>query len=398
MANAFNLLAFIPKAQTTLILFLISFMGVFSIGHTAPGQSEKKEILYVGTFSERDSKGIYVFEFDRERGSLRLLQTVAGPASPSFLAIHPNGKFLYAVYREDISGDDEAGSVVSYLIDGDTGRLAKLNAQSSRGAGPCHISVDPKGKLVYVSNYAGGSIAVLPVLRTGALAPATDVVQHSGSSAHAQRQQKPHMHSVVPNDKGSVVYASDLGVDKIFAYAPNTASGMLKAGAVPFTEVQAGSGPRHFSLHPGGGLAFSAEELTSQLAVYRVDKATGALTFAARYSSLPDDFDGENTTADVHVSPDGRHVYISNRGHNSLAVFSIDKQTGRLTAQGHTGTQGQRPRNFLIEPKGEYVFVANRDTDSVVVMKRDAESGKLAYTGVQAPVPGAVCIKMLSLK
>lgn len=379
-----------------LILSLFTLF-VLAVPLAVAQQSGSKEILYVGTFSDRGSQGIYVFQFDRASGKLTELQTVSGKESPSFLEIHPNGKYLYAVYREGMSKDDKSGTVTAYKIEQSTGKLTRINEQSSEGAGPCHVSLDPKGKFAYVSNYGGGNLAVYPVNKDGSLGKSSDVVQHEGGSVNQDRQQEPHMHSIIPTGNGKFIYASDLGIDKIMIYKVDHKTGKLSAAKVPFVENTPGSGPRHFALHPNGNFAFSAEELSSTIASFRVDKATGALSQTDRVNMLPEDFDGNNSAADIHISPDGKFVYASNRGHDSLVIYAIDPDTGKLTFAGHENTRGGHPRNFCIDHKGTYVFVANRDNDNVVVFKRDAASGKLTYTGEEVNVPAAVCIQQLEL-
>lgn len=360
-------------------------------------QAGAKEILYVGTFSERGSQGIYVLQFDRTTGKLTELQTVSGKESPSFLEVHPNGKYLYAVYREGMTKEDKNGTVIAYSIDQATGKLTKINEQSSEGSGPCHVSLDSKGRFAYVSNYGGGNLAVYPVNKDGSLDKPSDVVQHEGGSVNQNRQTAPHMHSIIPTRNGKFIYASDLGIDKIMIYKVNHKTGKLSAAQSPFIESTPGSGPRHFALHPGGNLAFSAEELSSTIASFKVNKSTGALKQVARVNMLPDDFNGNNSAADIHVSPDGKFVYASNRGHDSLVIYAIDPDSGKLTFAGHEGTRGEHPRNFCIDNKGAYIFVANRDNDNVVVFKRDTASGKLTYTGEEASIPAAVCIQQIKL-
>ena len=373
------------------------FASLLLISITA-APSVAQDILYVGTYSDRGSEGIYVLEFDRTTGELSERQTVDDKDSPSFLALHPNGKYLYAVYREGQGEEDSHGTVTAFAIDPSTGDLNKINEQSSEGAGPCHVSVDPSGKLAYVSNYGGGSVVVHPIGEDGRLAKASEVVEHTGSSVNPKRQQEPHTHSAVPTKDGDVLYVSDLGTDKIMLYQPDLATGKLTAGQPPSAASTPGAGPRHFALHPGGEWAFSIEELSSTTAVYHVKQGTGALAMVDRVTTLPEGASAEgNSTADIHVSPDGKFVYASNRGHDSIVIYALDAATGKLTYVGNEPTQGAHPRNFCIDDQGEYVWVANRDTDNVVVFKRDAASGKLIYTGNQIKVPAAVCVQQFRL-
>ncbi len=361
-------------------------------------QKGAKEILYIGTFSDRGSKGIYILGFDRTQGKLTELQTVADGEGPSFMAVHPNGRYLYVVYGKGLSPKDQNGSVTTYQIDAATGALTRLNEQSSEGKGPCHVSVDPKGRYAYVSNYGSGNLAVYPIGKDGQLGPAADVVQHEGKGGDPGRQQGPHMHSVVPAPDGKFIYASDLGIDKVMIYQVDAKTGKLKAASQPFGANKPGSGPRHLALHPNGKFAYSAEELTSTVASFRVDKATGSLTSLETVSMLLADFTGKSYAADIHFSPDGKFLYASNRGHDSLVIYAVDAQTGKLTLVGHELTRGKHPRNFRMDAKGEYVFVANRDNDNVVVFKRDAATGKLTSTGEEAKVPAAVYVQQIFLK
>ena len=374
-------------------------LGLLLLAGTAVlAQSSSKDILYVGTYAERGSEGIHVLAFDRATGTLSEQQTVKDKESPSFLTVHPNRKYLYAVYREGQNAEDKNGTVAAFSIDPATGNLSKINEQSSEGPGPCHISIDPKGKLAYVSNYSGGSLAVYPIGADGRLEKASEMIQHTGGSVNPNRQKEPHMHSIIPSADGNVIYASDLGIDKIMMYQPDRSTGKLSPAQPPHASSTPGAGPRHFTLHPSGPWVFSIEELSSTIASYQVDESTGALVLVDRVSTLPEGTTAEgNTTADVHVSPDGKFVYGSNRGHNSIAIYSIDADTGKLRYVGNEPTRGERPRNFCIDTQGEFVWVANRDTDNVVIFRRDTDSGKLTYTGNETKVPAAVCIQQLRL-
>jgi len=375
------------------ILLLFSAM-LFSSQYSL-AQSSNKDILYVGTFSERDSKGIYVVEFDRSNGTLKQLHTYEDKASPSFLAIHPNGKNLYAVYREGLSPKDKNGSVVSFEI-GKQHELIKLNEQSAEGAGPCHISVDPEGRSVYVSNYVGGNYALYPILQDGSLGEVAEVIAHKGSSVHPSRQQVPHLHSVIPSPNGKYIYASDLGTDDIAISKVQKEGSGLEIAGMAHTDVAPGAGPRHFVFHPKGKYAYSIEELTSTITLYEVNKRNGGLTAVQTISTLPEGQEvGDNTTADIHISPDGMFVYGSNRGHDSIAIFAVNKKDGTLSLIGHESSGGVRPRNFCIDKAGKFVFVANRESDNVVVFSRDEKTGKLTPTGQEINIPAAVCIQQL---
>lgn len=352
-----------------------------------------KDIFYAGSSSSRGSKGIYVFEFDRKEGKLKELQTVTEGTSPGFLAISPDKKYLYSIYGKGTRTDGN-GSVMSFKIDPSTGFLTKLNEQSSEGRGPAHISIDPKGRFAYVSNYGDGTIAVLPINKDGTLAKASDFIQHKGSSIVKGRQEGPHVHSAIPSDNGKYIYVSDLGIDKIMIYEVQN-DGKLRPAIIPFAQNTPGSGPRHFTIHPNENFAYSAEELSSTIASFRVDKKTGALSSLERVNMLPEGFTESNTAADIHFSKDGKFLYASNRGHESLVIFRIDPKNGKMSLVGHENTGGKHPRNFMIDKRGEFAFTTNQNSDNIVVYNRDIETGKLTPNGEQAIVPGVSCLLQL---
>lgn len=362
---------------------------LMGIGLTAQAQSGK-EIMYVGTYSLRGSEGIYVFEFDRKTGTMQPVQSVSNAKSPSFLALHPSGKYLYSVNE----GADKRGGVSAYTIDPATGKLQFLNEQSSVGGGPCHISVDQTGKTAFVSNYGGGSLAVLPILANGRLGAATDSVQNTGSGFNKQRQDKPHVHSATLAPDNRFVYVADLGTDKLHIYQADVNASKVKPASTPFATVKPGSGPRHFTFHPNGKYAYLVEELTSSVAAFSRNAQTGALTLLEdNVKTLPASFTENNSSADIHVDSSGKFLYQSNRGYNALTIFAIGND-GKLTKVGDQPTEGKTPRNFLIDPKGEFVFVAHQDSDNITIFKRDQKTGKLTYTGNSVKVPAPVCVIM----
>lgn len=371
----------------TAVLFSYLMLAGGTWGCTAP-----KEIIYVGTFAGRGSQGLYVFEFDRSTGRLTEIQTVSDREGPNFQALHPDGNYLYSVSGEAFSEDANYGTITAYHIDQETGMLTKINEQSVEGRGPAHVSIDPRGRFAYVSNYGAGNLSVFAINEDGSLTEAVDVVQHEGSSVNERRQGRPHVHSIMPSADGLFIYASDLGIDKIMIYEVDLTTGKLTPAEPPYVENTPGAGPRHFKIHPNGEFAYAAEELSYTVAAFRVDQSTGALTQIQRVSMVPDDFEGVNSAADIHISPDGRFLYASNRGHDSLVIFEIGETTGGLSLVGHEPTRGGHPRNFMIDQQGEFVLVANRDDDNVVVFRRDETTGKLSYTGEQVHVPMAVCV------
>lgn len=383
--------------QVIKIVVILSFCLLAGMLSGCSGKEPVKEIVYVGTFDDRGSEGLYVFEFDRETGGMTQIQTVSNRPGPNFQVIHPGGEYLYSVSGDAFTGDTEHGTISAYQIDLQTGMLTLINEQSVEGRGTAHVSVDPLGEFAYVSNYSEGNLSVFAIFENGGVSEAVDVVQHEGSSVNERRQNAPHVHSIIPSADGRFIYVSDLGTDQIVIYEVDRTTGELSPAEVPYVESTPGSGPRHFTIHPGGDFAYSAEELSSTVAVFCVDQNSGALEEIQRVPMLPEGYDGNNSAADLHLSPDAEFLYASNRGHDSLVIYRVDEETGTLTLAGHEPTRGSHPRNFMMDHLGEYVLVANRDDDNVVVFGRDNQTGQLTYSGEQVSVPMAVCVTQLVL-
>ena len=343
--------------------------------------------LYVGTYTQRDSEGIYIYRFNTETGALRKETVVGGHDNPSFLTLHPQGHILYAV-NEDV----EAGQVSSFAIDSATGGLTFLNTQPTHGTAPCHLAVEPDGNTLIVANYYSGNVAVYPLNADSTIGDPVQNIQHHGSGPNQERQEAAHAHSATISPDGSRVYVADLGIDKVMIY--RIVNGRLEANQPDHVSIHAGAGPRHFDFHPNGRIAYVNGELDLTITVCDFDAATGSLTPVQTISTLPDDAKDRTgfSTADIHVSPDGRFVYCSNRGHHTLAIFSVDQDTGRLTSAGHASTRGQTPRNFTLDPSGAWVLAANQDSDDISVFSRDADTGQLDPVGDMVWAPMAVCL------
>ncbi len=341
--------------------------------------------VYFGTYTHETSRGIYHSRFDTETGELSEPSPAAEIESPSFLALHPNRRFLYAVT------ESEEGSVSGFSIGAD-GELTKINTQPTNGALPCDLEVDATGRMLVVANYRSGSTIAYSIGEDGALSEPTAFRQHEGSSVH-ERQKSPHAHSVDFTFDNRHVIVSDLGIDKVVTFEADPESG----GITPFSEVSVtpGSGPRHFAFHPSGKFGYSLGELGSTVTV--MSHAGGKFETIESVSTLPEDFEGHSTTAEIAVHPSGRFVYASNRGHDSIAVFSIDPTGERLTRIAVIKTGGARPRNFGIDPSGRYLLAANQDTDNVVVFKIDQETGILHPTGGEIEVDAPVCVQFVKL-
>jgi 6-phosphogluconolactonase len=351
--------------------------------------------VYVGTYTGAKSKGIYLTELDLKTGELSAPTLAGTTTNPSFLALHPNHRFLYAVNEVDTFAGKSSGSVSAFAIDSQTGMLTLLNRQPSMGAAPAHLIVDRDGKNVIVANYTGGSVAVLPIMADGSLAPATSFIKHTGSSIDRSRQTSPHAHGIALDAANRFAYVADLGLDKVLIYHYDADHGTLAPSDPPAGAVPPGSGPRHFAFHPDGRTAYAINELKSTVTAFRHDPDTGALEALQTLSTLPADYKKTNSTAEVQVYPSGKFLYGSNRGHNSIAIFSIDKETGLLTLIGNQPTQGSTPRNFTIDPTATYLLAANQDSGKIVVFRIDPDSGMLNPAGHTVDVSMPVCVAVV---
>jgi len=351
--------------------------------------------LYIGTYTWKASKGIYLSRLDPATGALEAPVLAGAATNPSFLAIHASGRFLYAVGEVDRFGGQKGGVLSAFAIDPQSGKLTLLNQQSSRGPGPCHVAIDRTGRWALVANYGGGSVACLPIQPDGRLGEASDFVQHKGSSVNPQRQQGPHAHAAYFDAANRFVFVPDLGLDKVMIYRFDAAQGKLVPYDPAWVSMAPGAGPRHLAFHPNGHFAYVINEINSTMTALGYDAARGTLKPLESVSTLPEGFEGKSTTAEVAVHPSGKFLYGSNRGHDSIAAFAIDAETGKLRPIGHELTQGKAPRNFAIDPTGTYLLAANQDGNNVVVFRIDAQSGKLQATGYSIKVAAPVCVEMM---
>ena len=342
-------------------------------------------LMYVGTYTTGTSKGVYAYRFSPFTGELTPLGLVAETPNPSYVAMDRSGNYLYAV------NEDKAGTVSAFKMDRPTGKLTFLNTVSTKGDGPCHLMVDKTGKTLVVANYGGGSVAAFRIGKDGKLGEAAGFDQHVGASADPARQKKPHAHcaNISPNNKFAMV--ADLGLDKVFVYKLSPGKAGLTANDPPFTSVAAGAGPRHFDFHPNGKFAYVINELNSTVTEFGYDGKRGTLTQMQTIATLPADFKGESSTAEIFVHPNGRFLYGSNRGHDSIAVIAINP-VGKMTMVETVSTQGQVPRGFAIDPTGGYLVVANQKSDNLVVYKIDVATGKLKATGARVNLGAPVSV------
>ena len=369
----------------------IGLLGAFAF--RAHAWSNQDRVLYVGTYTSGKSEGIYVYRFDPNTGALNRSSSIKS-VNPSFLTIDRSRRFLYAVNEVGDFAGKPGGAVSAFGIDRGTQNLRLLNEQATQGADPCYLSVDSRKRTLLVANYTGGNVSVFPLRSDGTLGMVAEVKQHEGSGIKEQ-QKGPHAHCIIFDRLERHALGADLGIDKVMIYRFDRAAGKLTPAKQPFAELKPGAGPRHLSFHPSGKFLYVINELDSTMAAFKYNELNGTLTDIETVSTLPSDFSGTSYCADVHVSPSGKFLYGSNRGHNSIVVFQIDQQTGKLTLVEHVSTEGNWPRNFTIDPSGAFLLVANQRSENVVVFSIDRSTGRLKPTGVNEAIPSPVCLRFL---
>jgi 6-phosphogluconolactonase len=376
--------------------FLFLLAGVSS---GAPARHPTKYFVYVGTYTQEgsESKGIYAYRFDSATARLVPIGLAAESTNPSFLAVHPNHRFLYAVNEVNNYQGEKSGAVSAFAIDRATGNLTLLNQVATRGGDPCYISFDKTGKYVLVANYAGGSIAVFPVLEDGRLGAASAFIQHSGHGTNPQRQEAPHAHSIDLSPDNRFALVDDLGLDETLVYGFDSAKGSLTTSADAATKAEPGAGPRHLAFSPTGKFAYVINEMASAVSAFRYDPATGGLRKLQTISALPEDVSGRSEAAEIQVHPSGKFLYASNRGHDSIVVFAIDRNIGTLTPIEYVSTRGESPRYFEIDPTGSLLFAANEKSDNIVAFHINPQTGRLTRTGNVLEVSQPVCIKFVPI-
>lgn len=398
----------LPRAAVAhVLLFLFAFLaagGSRAVAEQpAPAPPAAADALaYVGTYTGPESKGIYLFRLQTKdldaSQDLRLepLGLAAETPSPSFLAIDPRRRLLFAVNEVDEFDGQPGGAVSAFAIDPSTFKLKLINQQSTRGGGPCHLVLDAAGRHVIVANYGGGSVAVLPVAEDGQLGPESDFIQHAGHSANADRQSAPHAHCITLSPDGKFVFVCDLGLDQVVAYKYDAEAGKLTPNDPPFTKLKPGAGPRHMAFTPDGRFAYVLNELSSTVTAFAYDAAKGALAELQTLSTLPAHFDGENSTAEIAVHPSGKYLYASNRGRDSIVLFKIDGVAGTLSYVEDQATGGRTPRHFALDALGEHLIIANQNTSTLRVCRIDGETGRLNPSPVFTPAPSPVCTVLLA--
>ncbi|MEZ4888046.1 MAG: lactonase family protein [Chitinophagales bacterium] len=351
--------------------------------------------LYIGTYTRKEghvdgkAKGIYVYQMNTKTGELSYLNEIGGITNPSYLTIHPNRKYLYAVSE---TGDGESAAVHAYSIDANTKKLTEINQVAAEGYAPCYISVEQTGKYALVANYVTGNVTMLPIAANGGLEKATSIDYHKDNASKNIRPRTAHAHFIAPDLNNRYALSADLGVNKLYVYEMDLEQGKLVLKSAEGTETAAG--PRHIDFHPTLPYVYSINELNGTIDIWNYDAEVGKLTLQNMVVTYPKDYSGSISSADIHVHPSGKFLYASNRGNlNDIAAFQIDSKTGGLTFLERTSTQGKTPRNFVISPDGRFLLVANQDSSTVVVFSIDERTGKLTATGEVEEVPSAVCLK-----
>lgn len=378
------------------------FLGTTTLGAIglwrglASGLPSADPLLYVGTYTDQvRHEGLYLVRMNTRTGALTQAGMLDVGPNPSFLSIHPSGRTLYAVNEVEQLSGRPTGSVRAFAIDATGDHLQPLDEQPSEGAAPCYVSTDRSGHFVMVANYSTGTIAVLPIGARGGIGKPSQVVQQAGTGPLKDRQAGPHAHCIIPHPSNRFVLAADLGADRVFVYRFDQKTGAMLHAPESDGVMPPGTGPRHLAFHPTLPLVFLSGELNSNVTALRCDARTGALSSVQTISTLPSGSTGANYPADVHVASNGRTLYVSNRGHNSIAVFSIS-QSGTLAFEQSMPTGGDWPRNFSLDPTGKWLLVANQRSNSLVVFARDKATGRLSATDQRIELPSPVCVRFLA--
>ena len=383
------------RVSPPLAVLAAGVVGLPAMGAETTPAAPGSYVVFIGTYTGAKSEGIYAAHFDAATGKLSPPELAAKAINPSFLAIHPNRRFLYAVGEGGGRGAHPQGAVSAFSLDAASAKLTFLNEQSSGGGGPCHLAVDQAGKWLVTANYGSGSVAVLPLQADGYLGAPTATIQHVGASVNRQRQSGPHAHFVTTDPANRLVLACDLGLDKVLIYHLDGAKGTLTPNDPAWATVKPGAGPRHVAFHPQGSPLFVINEMGSSVTTFAFDAKRGALQELQTLSTLPADFTGNNTSAEIRVHPSGKFVYASNRGHDSLAVFAFDAATAQLRLVEIQPSRGKAPRCFTLDPTGQWLLAQNQDSDNIVVFRVDGTTGRLTPTGQEVKVGAPVCLVFL---
>ncbi len=354
--------------------------------------------IYVGTYTDKGSKGIYAYGFDPASGESDSIGLVAETENPSFLAVDTNRKYLYAANETGNFKGGHTGAVSAFAIDRSTGHLTFLQQVSSLGADPAHLSLDKSGRYLLVANYTSGNIAVFPIEGDGRLGPRSAFVQHAGSSVNKERQAGPHAHEILASNDNHFVLTADLGLDELLVYRFDPKTGSLTPNDPAFVKISPGSGPRHFTIAPSGKFVYLVNEMSSTITVFAYSPGAGKLQEEQTVSTLPAGFKGDNTTAEIEVDAEGKFLYASNRGDDSIVEFAIDPHDGKLSFAERVPTGGKTPRHFALDPTGKWLVAANQDSNSITIFRVDPSTGRLTPTSHALQVPTPVCVVFVPVK
>ncbi len=375
-----------------------NFVGLLGAAPLAAQGRGAKFRVYVGTYTRGESKGIYSFVLDTASGTLSSEGLAGEVENPSFLAIHPSNNYLYACGELSKFKDQASGALTAFKIDAATGKLERLNDAIAGGTSTCHVNISRNGRYAVVANYGTGSCAAFAIGPDGRLGERTAFFQHQGSSVDAGRQKGPHAHSVNFDRQNRHVIVADLGLDQVLVYKFDPNTGAMSPNDPPFAKVKPGSGPRHFSFHPSGKYAYVINEMACTVTGFRWDARKGTLEEIETVPTLPVPVQKSYSTAEVVAHPSGRFLYGSNRGHNTIAVFQIDQNTGKLTTVEHKSTKGEIPRNFAIDPTGQFLIAANQNSSTIVNFRINPASGALEQVGEPHAAPFPVCVRYLRMR
>lgn len=372
-------------------LLLVAMSALMSAA--AQRASADDPLVFISAFAAGDKGGIHAYRLKADSGALELVQRTADVENPFFIAVSPDRRFLYSIYAKSFGGK-EPEQVAAYAIEGRTGRLTLLNRQSSRGTASCYLDIDATGKSVLVANYSTGDVASLPVKADGSLGEAVSYFQHAGASVDPARQKAPHAHCIVISPDNRFAFAADLGLDQVLGYRLDASTAKLSPNEPPFAKSPPGAGPRHLTFDPSGKHIYVINEISNSVSVFDYAAESGALTERQTISTLPDDFKGKSYCADLKITPNGRFLYGTNRGHDSIAAYRIG-DNGRLTLLTIEPSLGKGPQNLLIAADGNLLLCANMPGNNVVVFRIDAATGALKAVGEPVSLPSPSCIRLL---
>jgi len=359
-------------------------------------KNEISSMLFITSFQDSVGGGLVLISLDPDSLSGKTVQTLGAQPTPSYFDFHPTEKFFYMAASDPVNPGEKGGSVIAYSIDGIKGNMEFINSVPSYSDNPCHVAIDRTGRYLFISSYGSGALSVYPVLEDGFIGDSIQLIQFTGSSVNPDRQKEPHAHSSLISNDNEILYVADLGTDKIMVYEFDVTTGRLKPPPNPWISCSAGGGPRHMAVHPDLDILYVAEELSSSISVFNTGKIReDGADALQRVTTLPSDFKESNSVADIHISPDGKFVYVSNRGHNSIAVFKTNPGDGTLSQVGHQSTHGNWPRSFSLSADASLLIVANRRADNITAFKRNPESGMLEETGREFLISNPKCIKFV---